>query len=139
MMGKVHDLIVITGKEHGKANDTAEKFVQPLGLEHRPMGQFMLCGIEKIERHAKGKAGCQHPPASHCQIMQGRKAGNQAEMAGHLQAAAQVGFGVKGFQLCRFDQFAGGKGFFHYQISSISAVRRLPPITIELYSLRPYS
>ena len=73
----------------------------------------MLRGVKKIDRNTKRKPGSQYPPASKRQKMHAGKAGNQAKMTGHLQATTQVGFGVQSLQLCRLDQFAGGKGFFH--------------------------
>ena len=57
MVGVMHDLVIIAREQHQKANDTAKKLVQIFGLENRPMGQFMLGGIEKIDRHTKTKSG----------------------------------------------------------------------------------
>ena len=63
MMCEMHDLIVISWKDHHKANQPAKEHIYPAGRKNGRMAQLMLGGIEEIEQNTQDKA-CQPDPCS---------------------------------------------------------------------------
>jgi len=61
MMCEMHDLIVISWKDHHKANQPAKEHIYPAGRKNGRMAQLMLGGIEEIEQNTQDKA-CQPDP-----------------------------------------------------------------------------
>jgi hypothetical protein len=52
VVGEVLDLVEVARVEHGKADGTAEPFIQPLRLEHGAVAELVLAGIEEVQQDA---------------------------------------------------------------------------------------
>ena len=89
-MCEMHDLIVISWKDHHKANQPAKEHIYPAGRKNGRMAQLMLGGIEEIEQNTQDKA-CQPDPCSaQSQAVQVTRADDCPQMAGHLRSPPKV-------------------------------------------------
>ena len=112
-MRLMHDKVVIAREDHRETDETSEQLVQVAGAEDCPVGEFVLRGIEEINDHAERKTARQHPPASHGKIVQIAKSADQRQMACHLKASEDIGFGVELLQFGSAEELSRREGFFH--------------------------
>ena len=113
VMRLMHDKVIVTREDHRETDKPAEQFIQMAGAENSPVREFVLGGIEEVDRHAKREPACQRPPASHCQIVQIAKTANQRQMACHLQAAENIRLGVEFLKFGSAEELPCREGFFH--------------------------
>ena len=106
MMCEMHDLIVISWKDHHKANQPAKEHIYPPGGKNGGMAQLMLRSIEKIEQNTQDTSGQPDPGRSHSQTVQVTGQDNCAQMTGHLHGPPKVRACIERLKFGRRDQLS---------------------------------
>ena len=85
MMGEMLDLVEVAGVDQDEAEQPAENLVEPLGLEHGRMAEFMLAGVKEIDQYPMRDEGRDRQPAAPCQAERRARQHERAEMGADLQ------------------------------------------------------
>ena len=113
MVRNVLQLIESARIEHDEPKHAADPLIEPRGAEHRPVAEFMLAGVQKVQQHALDHEQ-RYGPGTEAQLPQ-EKAGEDggAEVRGGLYCALEIGGRAQPAQRRRINHLPPDENLLH--------------------------